>query len=104
MSINSPIHINAPHSGDYAGYLIILEGNRNTHPTCTINGGSYLDMNGTIFAPYCNITINGDNSTNSDFDAQIVGWDLKLNGGNTININYDPAYNGKIRRRVGLMR
>ena len=104
LSINSPIYLDASNSGDYAGYLIILEGSPNTHPNCTINGGSYLDVNGTIFAPYCNITINGDNSTDSEFNAQIIGWNVKLNGGNTININYNPDDNGKISRRVGLVR
>ena len=104
-SINSPITLDASHSGsDYDGYLIILDGSPTVHPSCTINGGSYLDMNGTFFAPYCNITVNGDNTTNSDFNAQIIGWDVKLNGGNEINIHYDPANNGKIKRRVGLMK
>ena len=104
LSINSPILLDASNSGDYAGYLIILEGHHNTHPNCTINGGSYLEINGTIFAPYCNITINGDNSTDSEFNAQIIGWDVKLNGGNLINIHYNPDDNGKIKRRIGLMR
>lgn len=104
LSINSPILLNASDSGDYAGYLIILEGTPNTHPNCTINGGSYLEINGTIFAPYCNITINGDNSTDSEFNAQIIGWDVKLNGGNLINIHYNPDDNGKVKRRIGLMR
>jgi hypothetical protein len=104
LSINSPIVLDASNSGDYQGYLIILEGNPSTHPSCIVNGGSYLDLNGTIFAPYCDITINGDNSTNSEFNAQIIGWDVKLNGGNEITIHYDPADNGKIKRRVGLMR
>ena len=105
LSINSPIYLDASHTGTvYDGYLIILDGDENTHPNCTINGGSYLEVNGTIFAPYCNITINGDNSTSSEFNAQIIGWDVKLNGGNFMNITYDPADNGKIQRRVGLMK
>jgi Flp pilus assembly protein TadG len=105
MSINSPIYLDASHAGTkYDGYLVILDGDHNTHPNCTINGGSYLDMNGTIFAPYCNITVNGDNSTTSTFNAQIIGWDVKLNGGNLMNITYNPADNGKIQRRVGLMK
>jgi hypothetical protein len=105
FTINSPIQMNASHTGSkYDGFLIILDGPPNVHPNCTINGGSYLDLNGTIFAPYCNITINGDNTTTSNFNAQIIGWDVKLNGGNLININYNPANNGKIQRRVGLMK
>jgi Putative Flp pilus-assembly TadE/G-like len=103
-SINSPIWLNASTSGEYTGYLIILDGNMNSIQNCTINGGSYLDMNGTIFAPYCNITINGDNSTSSDFNAQVIGWDVKLNGNNTINFNYDPNNIPTVKRKVGLMR
>jgi Tfp pilus assembly protein PilX len=104
LSIDSPITLNASNSPGYEGYLIILDGNRNNIKDCTINGGSYILLNGTIFAPYCNITINGDNKTDSIINAQIVGWDLKLNGGSTINIKYDPAFNAKNKRKVGLMR
>ena len=57
--------LDASNAGDYQGYLIILEGNQYSHPACAINGGSYLNINGTIFAPYCDITVNGDNSTQS---------------------------------------
>ena len=71
---------------------------------CTINGGSYLDVNGTIFAPYCNITINGDNSTDSLFNAQIIGWDIKLNGNNALNFNYNPGINAENKQKIGLMK
>jgi hypothetical protein len=104
LSIDSPITLNAGNSPGYEGYLIILDGNRNNLQNCTINGGSYIHLNGTIFAPYCNITINGDNKTDSEINAQIIGWDLKINGGSTININYDPSINAKNKRRIGLLR
>jgi len=104
MSINSPIWLNPSTSGEYKGYLIILDGNKNNIQNCTINGGSYLDINGTIFAPYCNLTVNGDNSSNSEFNAQLIGWDVKLNGNNTITFNYDPSKIAENKRRVGLMR
>jgi hypothetical protein len=104
MSINSPIWLNPSTSGEYKGYLIILDGNMNNIQNCTINGGSYLDINGTIFAPYCNLTVNGDNSSNSEFNAQLIGWDVKLNGNNTITFNYDPSKIAENKRRVGLMR
>lgn len=103
-SINSPIVLNASNSGDYAGYLIIIDGDEGSIEDCTINGGSYLDVNGTIFAPYCNITINGDNSTDSEFNAQVIGWDIKLNGNSTINFTYDPSDNAELKRRIGLMK
>ena len=103
-NINSPIVLNASNSGEYAGYLIIVDGNEGSIESCTINGGSYLEMNGTIFAPYCDITINGDNSTSSEFNAQIIGWDIKLNGNSTITFTYDPSVNAELKRRIGLMK
>lgn len=104
ININSPITFNPSNSGDYEGYLIIQAGNPSNIKNCTINGGSYLNINGTILAPYCNVTINGNNNSNSEITAQIIGWDIKLNGGTTINIHYDPSINAKNKRRIGLMR
>jgi hypothetical protein len=104
ININSPIDLDPSSSGDYQNYLFIVEGDRSSIESCTINGGSYLEIDGLIFAPYCNITINGDNSSQSTFNAQLVGWDVKLNGGNVINFNYDPDNRVKIKRKVGLMK
>jgi Putative Flp pilus-assembly TadE/G-like len=103
-SINSPIWLNASNSGEYKNYLLIIDGNMNSIQNCTINGGSYLDLNGAIFAPYCNVTINGDNSSNSEFNAQVIGWDIKLNGNNVITFHYNPDALITSKRRVGLMR
>ena len=104
ISINSPILLDASTSGEYEGYLIILDGTHTSTENCTINGGSYLDVNGTIFAPYCNITINGDNSSNSTFNAQVIGWDIKLNGNNILDFQYDPGTNAQNKRKIGLMK
>ena len=104
ININSPIWLNASNSGDYAGYLFIIDGDQSSIEDCNINGGGYLDMNGTVFAPYCNMTINGDSSTTSNFNAQIIGWDIKLNGNNTITFTYDPSANAELKRRIGLMK
>jgi hypothetical protein len=104
ININSQIDLNASNSGDYAGYLIILDGNESSIESCIINGGGNINMNGTIFAPYCNITINGNSTTASDFNAQVIGWDIKLNGNNTITFTYDPGDNAEDKRKIGLMR
>lgn len=105
VNINSPITLNAlddPNSV-YDGYLIILEGTPADIESCTINGGSYLQLNGTIFAPYCDITINGDNASASTYNVQVIGWNVKLNGNNTINFTYNPSNNAKNPKKVGLM-
>lgn len=104
LTINSPIHLDASTSGDYENYVIIQAGSQNDIRDCKFTGGQYLDLNGTVFAPYCDITINGDSSTVSQFNAQFVGWDLKIDGNNTINVNYDPDNTPQIKRKLGLMK
>lgn len=104
LSINSPIILDASTSGDYQGYLIVLEGNRTSIESCVLNGGSYLDITGTIFTPYCDITVNGGSEPTASINAQLIGWNLKINGNNTINFNYDPNKVAKIKRKIGLMR
>lgn len=104
FNINSPIVLNASTSGDYEGFLIILDGIHTSIEDCSITGGDYLDMNGTIYAPYCDITINGNSTSNADFNAQVIGYDLKINGNNIINFNYNPNNTPQIKRRIGLMR
>ena len=104
LSINSPIELYAPNSGDYQGYLIIQEGTHTDIQSCIINGGVYLDINGLIFAPYCDITINGGSDPTAEINAQLVGWDIKINGTTTINFNYDPSNQVVIKSKLGLMR
>jgi hypothetical protein len=94
---------NDPNS-EYQGYLIILEGTPTAHPSCTINGGAAMYINGMVFAPYCNFTINGKAGETADINAQLLGWDLKINGSNEIHFNYDPSNLVIIKRQVGLMR
>jgi hypothetical protein len=91
-------------NSDYQGYLIVLEGDPATHPTCTINGGANNDINGMIFAPYCNITVNGNSSTTAIINAQLIGWHVTIDGKAGVNFNYDPSNQVKIKRKVGLMK
>lgn len=106
ININNNITLSATTTSTsvYKGYLIILDGTSSTHPNCTVNGGSNIVLTGTIFAPYCNLTINGGNSSNAPFNAQVIAYDVKLNGSNTITFTYDPGSNAKNPRRVGLMK
>jgi len=105
LSINSPITLKATHSGSqYDGYLIIQNGTHTDIGSCTINGGAYLEIEGTIYTPYCDITVNGGSEPTAKINAQLIGWDIKLDGNNTINFNYDPSKVAKIKPQVGLMR
>ena len=104
INANNPTYLDGSTAGDYQGYLIVLEGTHTSIENCSITGGAEIDINGMIFAPYCNITVNGGSDSTAAINAQLIGWDLKINGNNTINFKYDPKYAVKIKRRVGLMR
>jgi hypothetical protein len=104
LNNNNPTFLDASTSGDLQGYLIVLEGTHTEHPTCTIVGGADININGLIFAPYCNITINGQSSPTAEINAQLIGWDISITGNAVINFNYDPSNQVKLKRRVGLMR
>jgi len=106
INANNPTHLdnNIDPDSDYFGYLIILEGTHTDIKNCSITGGADLDINGLIFAPYCNITVNGGSDSTAEFNAQLIGWDLKINGNNTVNFNYDPSYQVVIKSQIGLVR
>lgn len=106
INSNSPTYLDASTStsSDYQGYLIILEGSSTSHPDCTITGGAELDINGLIFTPYCNLKINGQAGETAAINAQLIGWDILINGTNAINFNYDPSNQVKIKAKVGLMK
>jgi hypothetical protein len=104
LNSNNPTFLDASTTGDYQGYLIILEGTQTSIESCSISGGADLDINGMIFAPYCSITVNGGSSSTAKINAQLLGWDLKINGGAGINFTYNPKYAVQIKHKVGFMR
>ena len=103
INSNNPTWLDGSTTGDYQGYLIILEGTHTSIEDCSISGGADIDINGMIFAPYCDITVNGGSDSEARINAQLLGWDLKINGNNIITFNFDPKYQVIIKRRVGLM-
>jgi hypothetical protein len=98
------IQLSATEAGPYAGYLIIVDTDFTGSPeACKIDGNVNNTFTGTIFAPYCNVTINGA-SGDTSYNAQIIADEVKLNGNNTINFTYDPDLNRWNVPKVGLMR
>jgi hypothetical protein len=102
------INLAAPTTGDYAGYLIIVETNFTGSPeSCSINGSPDNSYGGTIFAPYCNVTINGTSSSGdplTTYSTQVIAYEIILNGTSRIYFNYDPDASAQNKRRVGLMK
>ena len=103
------IDISATTSGPYAGYVMIVAFNPADYEAgippedCKIDGNTSNAFTGTIFAPYCELTINGA-SADTSYNAQIIAYEVKLNGNNTINFTYDPDVNRWNKPQVGLMR
>jgi hypothetical protein len=89
----------------YKGFLIYAAPDyaSGTPVNCTINGGALSMFQGTIYAPYCNITVNGG-SGSTGFQSQIIGYNVKFSGTSEVILNYDsnssPVWN--IPLQVGL--
>jgi len=106
INSNNPTFLDATTdpSSDYQGYLIILEGTHTSITSCEIAGGANIYVNGLIYSPYCNITINGQSSPTSQINAQLIAWDIKLTGNNVINFNYNPSNQVILKRQLGLVK
>ena len=92
------VQLFAPNSGDYAGYLIIVEPDYSGSVTaCTLEGNALNEYVGAIYAPHCDVTINGTSDTPPDgIDSQIIGYNVTLNGTANLTINYDDDNNPAI--------
>jgi Flp pilus assembly protein TadG len=104
------VDIDAPDTGDYKGYLIyvdpgpIVNGMYTGNPkNCSISGSSTNAFTGSIYAPYCEMTINGGGSPYG-FHAQLIAYEVKLDGNNALTFIYSAGDNGVKRPRLGLMR
>ncbi|HEX8991574.1 MAG TPA: pilus assembly protein TadG-related protein [Anaerolineales bacterium] len=74
----------------YQGYLIYVdETNWTGSPgSCNVNAGSDTQLKGVIYAPHCNVTINGGSGT-VGITAQVIAYTLNLTGNALLNFTYD---------------
>ena len=102
--INSASVAADPTLDPYKGYLIYVAPDYATgSPTnCTINGSSGQMLKGTIYAPFCNMKING--TSDGGFQSQIIGYTVDMSGTAAVTINYnsDDNASGTIPLQVGL--
>jgi len=93
------VQIDAPSDPDdpYKGFLMYVDpgpvdpitGTYSGNPAnCTITGNGNHKFTGAIYAPYCSVTINGDSGPEG-IRAQIIAYELKLNGNNALYFLYD---------------
>ncbi len=101
---NGEFHLTASTSGEYKGYLIIVAPDFTSSPeTCKIDGNASDSYTGTIYAPYCNLTINGTADATA-YNGQIIGYEVKINGSSTMSFIYNKNLTAETKRKVGLMR
>ena len=88
------VNLNAPTSGMFKGLLFYVdESDSNwwsTAPNCTINGSSSMIFTGIIYAPHCDVTINGG-STPFGLSAQLVAFTIDLEGSAQLNFVYNNS-------------
>jgi hypothetical protein len=93
-------HLKAQPTGPYANYLFIVEPPPfDTYPdgwgnpeSCKINGGANDQFEGGIYAPYCDVIVNGS-SGSVGFNSQVIGWTVDITGGAGMNFTYDSDKN-----------
>jgi hypothetical protein len=89
----------------YRGFLIYVAPNYSsgTPATCKINGNSDYFLKGTIYAPYCNVTIDGTSNTGK-FQSQVIGYTVKFSGTADVVLTYEGGDNAvwSIPSQVGL--
>lgn len=83
------VHLNAYRKDPYKGLLMYIKpGNYSAVSAgpLTFNGTSDSYIKGTIFAPTCAVKMNGTGG--NFYQGQMVGYDITLLGGATINLQY----------------
>jgi len=82
---------NDPSLSSYAGFLMYVAPNyaAGTMPNCKINGGSGSGYQGMIYAPYCNVEVNGNSGLS--VESQIVGFTVDLSGASGITLTYNAS-------------
>ncbi len=89
----------------YSGYLMYVEPDFvGSPPSCTINGNSVSSYTGTIYAPDCDVTMNGNTGTEDGYRSQIIGWSITLDGNGDLWFIYNPDDQGgkKVPAELGL--
>jgi hypothetical protein len=90
------INLDAPDAGDeYAGLLIYVDPHNYQavpNETVTINGQSGSTVEGTLFAPAADCTLNGTGAVGS-FHLQAICYTVELLGNGLLDVAYDPGEN-----------
>jgi hypothetical protein len=106
LNSSTVVQLWAPDSGLYAHFLIYAAPNyaNSSPPPCTINGNSLTSLQGTIYAPYCNLNVNGSSGT--VLAAQLIAYTVDLTGASGVTLTYNDDTNAIFNypNQVGLTR
>jgi hypothetical protein len=90
VDLRAPVESPDP-SPAMAGILIYLaNGNSNT---ISITGNSTSFYLGTVYAPDGDLFFSGTSGTNPTFNTQLIGNNVEVSGGATIDINFNDDEN-----------
>lgn len=95
------LEIDAMDSGPYKGMLIYVDpqsyaGVAN-HGNCDvkINGNAAVFVEGTIYAPSCDVVLEGTGDTEA-YHSQVIGYTVDFGGTSDLFIDYNPDDNVQI--------
>jgi len=90
---------------DYHGFLMYVAPNYSTGTpaVCKINGNSDYMLKGTIYAPYCAMTIDGTSNT-GNFTSQVIGYTVNFAGTANVVLTYEEGSSAiwEVPLQVGL--
>jgi hypothetical protein len=85
------VKLRATQTAPYQGFLIYVDSTyTGTQPNCIINGQAGDEFTGLIYAPWCDVSINGGSSP-LGLKAQVVGFTLSISGSATLNWTFDSS-------------
>jgi hypothetical protein len=100
------IILNPSSSGDYAGFLLVMDPHEYIDPPntyVTINGSAeYSRVSGTIWGPASHCKLNGTGDATNYEGLQVVCYNIELLGNARLYITYDEDSTGKIETKPKL--
>jgi hypothetical protein len=91
-TLSDKVNLTPMTTGIYQGISIFQD--RNSTAPISVTGSSTLNMTGTFYAASASVTIAGNGDL---IGSQYISYDLNVNGGGALNINWDPNPTAKTR-------
>jgi hypothetical protein len=91
---NMDVQLNAPPTGGLRGMLFFLDRNRTlSASSVTINGGSNMLLNGSLYFPTSDISYSGGNATANEYTA-LIAQHITFIGNSFFKADIGGGFNG----------